>query len=174
MSRIIANFIAQYRKPFSINMMSALVALPLSECEAAIQEGIDSGRVKQIEPGIYIVRKAASHTTRHGSNHWRYDVDSATMVLDALPVCESHSCRALGQHLGVSTTYIMFYLRALASIGCIRAIGKRYEEVRRDNIHEIGTRIDPGVMRRIRSEAGINQNGQHGPINTHRREAKCK
>lgn len=158
---LITNCLAQYHKPFSVPQLAGLTGLSLPTVRNAMRNLVSEGKVRILEPGIYraVHPSQVSNSSAVGSQTWRYNLESANKILDQISSGNNKGCRRIATALGVSRQYVWMYLTALCSIGSVGMNESGYIVLRRDNLISLGANLEPGIITRLRSEAGI-KNGQ--------------
>ena len=159
---LIENCLQQYRKPFSPAILSGLTGVGLRTVQNVIAKQIEAGRVRKLEPGIYcsVKPEQMNNSTVIGRQHWRFNLESAKMILDQIDAGNNSGCRKIGKALGVSRQFVYMYLVALCSIGSVGVNESGYTVIKRDNLLSLGSNIQKGIIRRLRAEQGL-KNGQN-------------
>lgn len=145
--QIANNFVAVCRIPFGEKTFEEMTGL--TGGGKYIREWLKEGKIREIEAGIYIVRDRYSVSMTSAERDWRYTVEGAWLVLDALP---ESSLRKIGLKIGRSRQWVCRYLEALASIGAVSWDGCNYVAVLGADVSRIGSGIDAGILSRMKRE----------------------
>ena len=154
-SRIVMNFMDQYRKPFDMDVIAGMTGLSKREVRPIVTRATRAGRVKEIEPGIYIRihHERVFNSAPRMPGGWRYNVAVGQATLELLARREICSVRALGAAMDKSRQYAYIYLEALASLGAVKWDGVRYVVTGEGNALELGCQVEKGILgRMIREE----------------------
>lgn len=146
--QIADNFVAICRIPFGEKMFEEMTGL--QDGMEYIREYLKQGKIKEIEEGIYIVCDLHKRSTTSAEGDWRFTVEGAWLVQDALP---ERSIRKIGKKIGRSRQWVYRYLEALASIGAVRWDGSNYVSVEGADVSRIGSEIEKGVLSQIKGVA---------------------
>lgn len=145
--QIADNFVAVCRIPFGEKTFEELTGL--TGGGKYIREWLEEGKIREIEAGIYIVCGCHGQSITSVERDWRYTVEGAWLVLDALP---ESSLRKIGAAIGRSRQWVCRYLEALASIGAVNWDGCNYVAVLGADVSRIGREIDAGILSRLKRE----------------------
>ena len=147
--RLLDNFMAGYRKPFSAEIMAELTGVSLAAVRKRIKQGVAEGEVREIETGIYGVKR---NDTVISCWDWTYSRSAAEAVLRAVKSGEGRSIRRIAREMGYSRQYVFKYLEALASIGALAWDGERYICTGQGDMLRLGGKIEKGILNRIKRE----------------------
>lgn len=145
--QIADNFVAVCRIPFGEKTFEEMTGL--TGGGKYIREWLKAGKIREIEAGIYIVCGCFGKSITSVERDWRYTVEGAWLVLDALP---ESSLRKIGAAIGRSRQWVCRYLEALASIGAVGYDGSSYVTVMGADVSRIGCEIEKGILRRMKRE----------------------
>ena len=148
------NFVNQYKKPFSAEIMSAMTGMELAQCQRVIKRMTGKGTLRELEKGIYVCprEREISHSTRVGSGNWAYKIESARQILEQIDMGNNKGCREIAKALGVSRQYVYMYLVGLCSIGSVGFNLTGYYVERTDNLLSLGSNLQPGILGRLRQQ----------------------
>jgi response regulator of citrate/malate metabolism len=147
--RLLDNFIAGYKKPFNAEIMAEMTGLSRSICEKYLRLAEELGEVKKIEKGIWLVKQNDIVVT---IGNWKYSRRAAEAVLEVIRAGDGKSIRKIAMKLGFSRQYVYKYLEALASIGAVAWDGSRYISTGQGDMLKLGTKIEKGILSRIKRE----------------------
>jgi hypothetical protein len=85
---IVANFLSQYRKPFSLQVACELTTVPAKYIRPLLRQKLATGKLKEIEPGIYVIPgqhdvRNSAHVQANGQI-WSYSLNVANALLDLM------------------------------------------------------------------------------------------
>lgn len=151
---LVANFVRQYRKPFSVEILSNLTQLTPAACVGALKELAAAGEAREIEAGIWtgLGQYNVGHSNTAGGMRWTYKSDGGKRILELLRGGRYGAIREIGKALGVSRQYAYLYLEALASIGAVSWEGGRYMATGKGDLTLLGCVIEKGILGRLRRE----------------------
>lgn len=141
------NFVAVCRIPFGEKTFEEMTGL--TGGGKYIREWLKEGKIREIEAGIYIVCGCHGQSITSMERDWRYTVEGAWLVLDALT---ESSLRRIGLKIGRSRQWVYRYLEALASIGAVNWDGGNYIAVPGADVSRIGREIEKGILSRMKRE----------------------
>lgn len=145
--QIADNFVAVCRIPFGVKTFEEMTGL--QDGKEYIRTFLEQGKIKEIEAGIYIVRDLHGRSITSAERDWRFTVEGAWLVLEALP---ESTIRKIGEKIGRSRQWAYRYLEALASIGAVEYDGSSYVDVLGADVSRIGCEIEKGILRRMKRE----------------------
>ena len=145
--QIADNFVSVCRIPFGQKMFEEMTGLQSGR--EYIREYLEQGKIREIEAGIYIVCNLHRQSITSAEGDWRFTVEGAWLVQDALP---ERSVRKIGQKIGRSRQWVYRYLEALASIGAVAWDGSNYVPVKDADVSKIGLQIEKGILSRMKGE----------------------
>lgn len=172
-TKLVENFVAQYRKPFSIDILCEMIGKTRKQVRPVVTRLMFKDRIMEIEAGIFVaVRHERLDMGRmNGNMHWRYNCEVGERVLEILENQSISTVRGLAKAMGVSRQYAYLYLEALASIGLVGYEDGCYVRVKRlDGAPTLlhGSNIEKGILGRLKGRERPQMTG----ANHHRREAK--
>ena len=150
---LVLNFVRQFKKPFTAETVSNMIAQDLSVIEPVLLELLADKKIKLIskKEGIYVLADRYSPKVCYSQKgNWKFEIKAATALLDQIEKGKYTSIRAIAKDFGRSRQWVFVYMEALASIGCIGMEGKQYKVISRDRLREIGKHIEPGILGRMR------------------------
>lgn len=158
-TKLVENFVAQYRKPFSIDILCEMIGKTRKQVRPVVTRLMFKDRIMEIEAGIFVaVRHERLDMGRmNGNMHWRYNCEVGERVLEILESQSISNVRGLAKVMGVSRQYAYLYLEALASIGLVGYEDGCYVRVKRQDdtpIIKLGSMIDKGILGRLRWPEG--------------------
>ena len=161
---LILNFISQYDRPFNAELTSKLTSVSKEAVEKLLPELLQSQAIKQIEddPPIYV--RANRYQARIGYQHykgWTFSIADAHRLLDILERGNYKSIREIAQVIGKSRQWVYIYLEALASIEVVDLRQHVYVVVSRQNVPNIGRKVQKGILGQLRrlNRVGCNRIG---------------
>ena len=171
-SKLVENFVAQYRKPFSIDILCEMIGKTRKQVRPVVTRLMFNDRIMEIEAGIFVaVRQERLNLSRmNGNMLWRYKASVGERVLEILESQSISNVRGLAKVMGVSRQYAYLYLEALASIGLVGYEDGCYVRVKRlDGAPTLlhGSNIEKGILGRLKGRERPHLPG----ANHHRREA---
>lgn len=152
---LVLNFVRQFKKPFTAETVSNMIAQDLSVIEPVLLELLADKTIKLIskKEGIYILADRYSPKVCYNQKgDWKFEIHAASALLDLIEAGHYTSIRKIADAFGRSRQWVFVYMEALASIGCIGMEGRFYKVVNRDNLRDIGKNIEAGIIGRIRSK----------------------
>jgi len=158
-SKLVENFVAQYRKPFSIDILCEMIGKTRKQVRPVVTRLMFNDRIMEIEAGIFVaVRQERLNLSRmNGNMLWSYNASVGERVLEILESQSISNVRGLAKVMGVSRQYAYLYLEALASIGLVGYEDGCYVRVKRQDdtpIIKLGSMIDKGILGRLRWPEG--------------------
>jgi len=158
---LVSNFISQYNRPFSVQSAANLVGLTADVVAPIMAELVQKKQVNRIsesEGGIYV--RANRYDTSQCSTitGWTFNVTSSYQLMDIIENGNYYGIRPLAKAIGKSRQWVYIYLEALASLGAIDLRNHKYVVISRDKAPYIGTKIQKGILRQLRS---LNRIGGH-------------
>lgn len=153
MSELVLNFVNQYKHPFTAELAAEMTAVELDLVKIALADLLADKTIKLISPeeGIYVRSNRYNPIVGYGCKQdWRFDEQAAAALLDLIEGGSYRSVRQIADAYGRSRQWVFVYMEALVSIGCIGISGKLYQVLRKDNISEIGTRIEAGCLGKLK------------------------
>lgn len=145
--QIANNFVAVCRIPFGEKTFEEMTGL--TGGGKYIREWLDEGKIREIEAGIYIVCGCFGQSITSVERDWRFTVEGAWLVQEALP---ESSLRKIGAAIGRSRQWVYRYLEALASVGAVAWDGSNYVNVIGADVSRIGCEIEKGILSRMKRE----------------------
>lgn len=151
---LILNFISQYDRPFTAELIAKLTSVSIETTENLLPELLQSQAIKQIEnsPPIYV--RANRFQARIGYQHykgWTFSIADAHRLLDILEQGKYKSIREIAQAIGKSRQWVYIYLEALASIEVVDLRGFIYVVISRQNVPKIGRKVQKGILGQLRN-----------------------
>lgn len=150
---LVLNFVRQFKKPFTAETVSNMIAQDLSVIEPVLLELLADKTIKLIskKEGIYVLADRYSPKVCYNQKgDWKFEMHAASALLDLIEAGHYTSIRKIADAFGRSRQWVFVYMEALASIGCIMLDNKHYKVVSRDNLKDIGKQIEPGILGRMR------------------------
>ncbi len=156
-NELLHNFLAQYRKPYSLDQLSDYLALSIKKLIPLHAQAMEQGLLRELEPGIFVSTLAhvVGRSVTHRSNLWTLRGDIALLILDEIERSRPWSTRALAKTLGYSHQYIAQYLSALAAINAIGFTDQGYTVISRAHLDRLGCDLRPGLLRELKAKAGF-------------------
>lgn len=155
MREIIENFINQYNRPFTIEVVAEMTALELSKVKPVIRKLIKDKTLKCIDAQAGIIVRSNRFNPVVGyqqKGSWRFDPSAAAALLDVIEQGRYTSIRAIALACGRSRQWAFVYMEALASMGLLGMRDYVYVVLSRDKICDIGRIIKPGILGEIRPQ----------------------
>ena len=151
---LILNFVNQYDRPFNAELTSKQTCVSIDVIESLIPELLQSQAIKQIEddPPIYV--RVNRFQARIGYQHnkgWTFSIADAHRLLDILEQGSYKSIREIAQVIGKSRQWVYIYLEALASIEVVDLRQHIYIVISRQNVPNIGRKVQKGILGQLRS-----------------------
>jgi len=152
-SKLVENFVTQYRKPFSLQIICEMIGKSPKQVHPVITRLLFKGNIRLVEPGIYLARREemVNNSTLSGCMNFRFNVATGRQILDILDRSRITNVRDLGKAMKVSRQYAYLYLAALASIGAVGFADGRYVNTNEGDIMNLGCRIEKGILGRLRN-----------------------
>ncbi|MFA7095896.1 MAG: hypothetical protein WC383_05360 [Gammaproteobacteria bacterium] len=153
MNELILNFVNQYKHPFTAELAAEMTAIELDQVRPVLADLLADKTIKliSVEEGIYVRSNRYNPIVGYGvKSDWRFDQEAALILLDLIEAGNYSSVRKIAAAYGRSRQWVFVYMEALVSIGCIGMSGKTYLVHRKDNVAELGTRIEAGCLGRLR------------------------
>ncbi|MDD3712598.1 MAG: hypothetical protein PHZ28_03770 [Candidatus Izemoplasmatales bacterium] len=153
MREIIENFIYQYTRPFTIEVVAEMTALEIGKVKPIIKKLIADETLKYIDAseGIMVRNNRFNPVVCYQQKgSWRFDPAAASALLDLIEQGKFTSIRSVAIACGRSRQWAFVYMEALASMGLLGMRDYVYVVLSRDNICEIGKVIKPGILGELR------------------------
>ncbi len=150
---LVLNFVRQFKKPFTAETVSNMIAQDLSVIKPVLLELLTDKTIKLLskQEGIYVLADRYSPSVCYNQKgDWKFEISAAAALLDQIGNGQYTSIRAIADDFGRSRQWVFVYMEALASIGCIGMEGKHYRVLKTDNVRNIGKKIEPGILGRMR------------------------
>ncbi len=157
---LIQNFVNQWRKPFSVEVCSAMTGVSKSKVKRELKRYIQEGRVKEPETGIYIVNHNITHSGDANGNKWNYNTDSGLEILKSIDGKGLKGVRDVATTIQKSRQYAFLYMEALASIDCLGLNTNGYFVKSYDGLSRLGTVVKKGILSEMRIAAGLPKAGR--------------
>ncbi|MCB5251416.1 MAG: hypothetical protein WC944_04910 [Candidatus Cloacimonadaceae bacterium] len=155
MREIIENFINQYNRPFTIEVVAEMTALEMGKVKPVIQKLIKDKTLKYIDAqeGIMVRNNRFNPVVCYRQKgSWRFDPAAASALLDVIEKGQYTSIRSIALACGRSRQWAFVYMEALASMGLLGMRDYVYVVLSRENICDIGMVIKPGILGEIRPQ----------------------
>ncbi|MDP2174002.1 MAG: hypothetical protein Q8J62_09535 [Candidatus Cloacimonadaceae bacterium] len=162
---LVENFIDHYNKPFSAEMVAALIQRDIRDIDPVLDSLLTENRIKLISQSERIFARANRYNAQIGYQHykgWTFDPGAAHQLLDVLEQGKYKSIRDIAQAVGRSRQWVYIYLEALASIEVVDLRNYVYVVISRKNVPKIGRKVIKGILKMLR---GLNSLGGHRIIN---------
>ncbi len=153
MREIIENFIYQYTRPFTIEVVAEMTALEICKVKPIIKQLIKDKTLKYIDTseGIMVRNNRFNPVVCYQQKgSWRFDPAAASALLDLIDNGKFSSIRSVAIACGRSRQWAFVYMEALASLGLLGMRDYVYVVLSRENICEIGKVIKPGILGELR------------------------
>jgi hypothetical protein len=153
MRGIIENFINQYNRPFTVEVVAEMTALEIGKIKPIIRQLIKDKTLKYIDAqeGIMVRNNRFNPVVCYQQKGgWRFDPAAASALLDVIEQGQYTSIRSVAIACGRSRQWAFVYMEALASMGLLGMRDYVYVVLSRDNICDIGKVIKPGILSEIR------------------------
>lgn len=153
MREIIENFINQYNRPFTVEVVAEMTALEIGKIKPIIRQLIKDKTLKYIDAqeGIMVRNNRFNPVVCYQQKGgWRFDPAAASALLDVIEQGQYTSIRSVAIACGRSRQWAFVYMEALASMGLLGMRDYVYVVLSRDNICDIGKVIKPGILGEIR------------------------
>jgi len=150
---LLQNLIYQFGKPFTVEIAANLTNTDPQEVAKLIPEFLKAGQIKLISETEGIFVRCNRYSQKLGTPHyrnWVFDITDANQLLNVIEKGNYSGIRALAQANGKSRQWVYIYLEALASIGVVDYRNYRYVVVNRKHLHEIGTKVQKGILGTLR------------------------
>ncbi len=160
MREIIENFINQYNRPFTVNVVAEMTALEIGTVKPIIKQLIKDKTLKYIDAqdGIMVRNNRFNPVVCYQQKgDWRFNQAAASALLDVIDQGKYTSIRSVARACGRSRQWSYVYMEALASVGCIGMDGKQYVVISRDRLSEIGKYIEQGILGRMRPKISVEE-----------------
>jgi hypothetical protein len=151
---LVRNFVNQYRKPFSIEMVAGYTGIAIQKLKPLINMLITEQQVKIVsttpEP-IYVKanRYMGIYEKTTDNNRWNFDPEKAMILLNEIKNNKHTGVRSIGKAIGKSRQWVYVYLEALASVGVVGRKKGYYAAASTDRIWSLGSQIEKGILRNI-------------------------
>jgi len=155
---IIRNFAYQYRKPFSAETIAEITAIEIKAINRALKVLLTSNKIKCLSSKDKLYVRSNRYHSQVGFNQkgkWNYGTQIAEEILTLLENKQYRSIREIAKAYGKSRQLIFVYLEALASIGMVGIDSEGYYTISKDRLLNLGIYIQPGILRELRTAAGI-------------------
>jgi hypothetical protein len=153
MREIIENFIYQYTRPFTIEVVAEMTALEIGKVKPIIKKLIKDKTLKYIDTseGIMVRNNRFNPVVCYQQKgSWRFDPAAASALLVLIDNGQFTSIRSVAIACGRSRQWAFVYMEALASMGLLGMRDYVYVVLSRENICEIGKVIKPGILGELR------------------------
>jgi len=153
MREIIENFIYQYTRPFTIEVVAEMTGLEIGKIKTIIKKLIKDKALKYIDAseGIIVRNNRFNPVVCYQQKgSWRFDPAAASALLDLIDKGQYSSIRSVAIACGRSRQWAFVYMEALASMGLLGMRDYVYVVLSRENICEIGKVIKPGILGELR------------------------
>ena len=153
MREIIENFIYQYNRPFTVEVVAEMTALEIGKVKPIIKKLIKDKTLKYIDAteGIMVRNNRFNPVVCYQQKgSWRFDPAAASALLDLIDQGNYPSIRSVAIAYGRSRQWTFVYMEALASMGLLGMQDYKYMVLSRHNICEIGKVIKPGILGELR------------------------
>jgi hypothetical protein len=153
MREIIENFIYQYTRPFTVEVVAEMTALEIGKVKPIIKKLIADKTLKYIDAseGIMVRNNRFNPVVCYQQKgSWRFDPAAASALLDLIEKGKFSSIRSVAVACGRSRQWAFVYMEALASMGLLGMRDYVYVVLGRENICEIGKVIKPGILGELR------------------------
>lgn len=149
---LVENFVAMYRKPFSVGIICEMVGLDAAEVAVELERLKGERKVKEVEPGLWqaLWVHNVNHSNSFNGYKWTYKGAHARKILDLLDAKEYTSARKLAVAMGVSRQFTYLYMEALASIGAVDWDGEKYVSTGRGDLLRLGLEVEKGILGRLK------------------------
>lgn len=150
MRRQIENAVEIMQRPYTAEMIAAMIDAPLEAVQAELNNLAKAGRVKEVD-GVYLTCRPAAQTI----GRWCFDQALARQMLQVIRKKRIVSVRALADEVGYSRQYAYLYMEALASLGVLKWDSEkgRYvakKTVRNSILHTLGVDVKKGILGKMR------------------------
>ena len=149
---LVLNFVRQFKKPFTAETVSNMIAQDLSVIEPVLLELLADKTIKLIskKEGIYVLADRYQPMVGYNTkNSWRFDPIAAHALLDHIEQGKYFTIREVAKDFPRSRQWVYVYLEALASIGILSYSADGYKVTTRDNLKDIGKKIIKGAINQI-------------------------
>ncbi|MDP3114033.1 MAG: hypothetical protein Q8M98_04565, partial [Candidatus Cloacimonadaceae bacterium] len=146
---LVENFIDHYNKPFSAEMVAALIQRDIRDIDPVLDSLLTENRIKLISQSERIFARANRYNAQIGYQHykgWTFDPGAAHQLLDVLEQGKYKSIRDIAQAVGRSRQWVYIYLEALASIEVVDLRNYVYVVISRKNVPKIGRKVIKGIL----------------------------
>ncbi len=153
MREIIENFIYQYDRPFTTEVVAEMTALETGKVKPIIKRLLKDGTLKYIDAkeGIMVRNNRFNPVLCYQQKGgWRFDPAAASALLDVIDQGQHKSIRSVALACGRSRQWAFVYMEALASMGLLGMRDYVYVVMSRDNVFDIGKVIKPGILGELR------------------------
>jgi len=151
---LLQNFISLYHKPFTVEVAASLIDIDQAEVMSLLPEFLKAGKLKRISETEDIFVRCNRYNQKLGTPHyrnWVFNITDANQLLNIIEKGRYSGIRAIAQAIGKSRQWVYIYLEALASIGVVDYHNYRYVVINRKHLHKIGTKVQKGILKRLRS-----------------------
>lgn len=150
MRRQIENAVEIMQRPYTAEMIAAMIEAPVAAVQAELDRLEAAGRVKAVD-GVYLTCRPAALSV----NKRRFDQALARQMLQVIREKRIASVRALADEVGYSRQYAYLYMEALASLGVLKwdAEKSRYvakKTVRNSTLHTLGVGVKKGILGKMK------------------------
>lgn len=155
MREIIENFVYQYDRPFTAEVVAEMTALEIGKVKPIIKRLLKDGTLKYIDAkeGIMVRNNRFNPVLCYQQKGgWRFDPAAASALLDVIDQGQHKSIRSVALACGRSRQWAFVYMEALASMGLLGMRDYVYVMLSRDNVFDIGKVIKPGILGEIRPQ----------------------
>ena len=148
---LVLNFVRQFKKPFTAETVSNMIAQDLSVIEPVLLELLADKKIKLIskKEGIYVLADRYSPKVCYSQKgNWKFEIKAATALLDQIEKGKYTSIRAIAKDFGRSRQWVFVYMELWLQLD-IGMEGKQYKVIV-NRLREIGKHIEPGILGRMR------------------------
>lgn len=150
---LVINFVIQYRKPFSAEIVAGMTDLNLSEVETILKGLIKKQMIKCIsESQAIYVYAFRNEITKHNQKRsdWVYNLKDCRDLIKLLTNKRLTSVRTIAHEFGKSRQWVFLYLEALASIDALGMDQDGYFINPKADLTKFGAVIKPGIISQLR------------------------
>lgn len=179
---LVINFVIQYRKPFSAEIIANLTELELPVVQSVMRKLEADKTVKRIseKDAIYVYnRQREVKTGNEARQSWCYNQDECRRLVKCLSAKRYTNVRNIAADFGRSRQWVFLYMEALASIDAIGIDRKGYFVKPKADLTGFGTVIKPGILGKLREHFKIikvkkskEDKAKHSGIRELRRQSK--
>jgi DNA-binding Lrp family transcriptional regulator len=151
---LVLNFVNQYRKPFDAELIANMTGLEIEEIEPMITELLEDKTIKLASKREPIYARSNRFNTNIDNQmrpNWYFDPQAALALLNLIEQGSYTSIRGIAEAFGRSRQWVFVYLEALASMGVIGLNEHGYCVLTKKDVHKVGIKIKPSILRQLRS-----------------------